>query len=342
MKPNDELCSNEKHTTITALVMIFFNLLFSISFFHLFDVECSRSLVNPINKPKKLMNMVSFKGFRTLSPKSSTSFSKHLIKLSVMGAGGFVTLSLYTSPPIMNDYNIKSPKTSDPDLPDSNGRTPIFNAILSDDQDTFISQIESGANLNLRDNFGVTLMELAIKKGSMIYFSTLMKSDVNLKQLDSRNRPYIYTTIYDQKFFFARQIIKKIQFIYEDDDLLKELIYLSCLKYDSRDLELRNRTSQIPLIIDLYLLSNCDREILIQVLKSIHPDQIDQSVKLTIQFLINNFTLFLLCPYIPLSEDYREMFGLNLLTRFYESYKQILQDKVFENSSKLNLKCNLS
>ena len=279
----------------------------------LVQVGCSRILINSIKKTNAGASFPKVsRGFSSAS-NSAGRFPKlkRFAKLSALGAAGLITVAVNT--PTLDHYVIEQvSKKAEPDLPDSNGRTPIFNAVLESDKKAFFSQIEARANLNARDNFGVTLLEAAIMNDLSMYYTVLMLSGIDMKQMDGKGRPYLYTAISNHKFFLARQIIRDVKINYSSE-LLKELLRLACMALSKEGVELKERAAQIPLIIDLYLMSNCDREALIQILQDSQANQIDPNVKIAIKMLINSFALNFLCPVITTSDNIKEIFYIQTL-----------------------------
>lgn len=86
-----------------------------------------------------------------------------------------------------------------------------------------------------------------------------------------------------------------------ETSLLAEMVRMACTALPESGVEMKDKASQIPLIIDFYLLSKCNCQIFFQVLSDMETERIDLMVEITIRFLLNNFAAYFFCPFIPMN-----------------------------------------
>lgn len=284
--------------------MYFLNI-FLFFFFIKVEFECSRILSNPIKKiigdSSKSKTLTPSRKFSTAVPRhqpASSSNFKQIVRLSAFGAG-LVSLGLSTRTTCLNEQNYKPVKRVSFDLPDSNGRTPIFNAISNDDKEAFNRQLHLGADLNVRDKKGVTLMELALEKGYPEYYEALIKSGrIDMSQLDSQGHPYLFTAISNRRFLAANVIMDKFKIAY-DRELLKEMMYLACYILPETGVALKDRPEQLGAILNLFALSKCDRQMVRDVLNDLEPHQMDPKIRKSVLIALNDivFKIYFGCLY---------------------------------------------
>lgn len=150
-----------------------------------------------------------------------------------------------------------------------------FRAIIHGSQNEFVNFLKNGVDMDLCDESGVSVMEMAIKRGDHFRFSMLVLfNKVNLFDLDSKNRTYLETAIYSNQLLMALDLIKfglKI----EDKRTLKNLLLYVCLNAIGEDEE------KSELIKDLYSMSENDKVLLEQVLEIAEALNLDEnSIKL--------------------------------------------------------------
>ncbi len=166
----------------------------------------------------------------------------------------------------------------------------LIRAIELRDMKQIVSLIKSGANLNARDSDGVTPLERTLQLREHNMFLTLTFSGANLKDLDSLGRGYIHTSIAHGQLTAARFLIAQGVTITEPNSFFQAMVDAARLKDGVKKAVL------LPLLLDLYLMSECDWSVLNDV---IHHCQLQayahaDALKFLKQ-LMNNHTLEFMC-----------------------------------------------
>ena len=156
----------------------------------------------------------------------------------------------------------------------------IFEAVKTGDQARFKTCLSNGANLNARDENGASVMETVIKHGNHMQFAILCLLNVEKFELDNKNRTYLETAVYSNQLLIARDLIGLGVGI-EDKRVLKSLIAFTCINGS-------DTKNQLPLIKDLYLMSERDASIIKETIEFLEEMDIDKQIIAGLNSLLNN------------------------------------------------------